>query len=301
MSVLFSKTIRAGLAATALTLAIGCGDDKVSKMPPKQEFPQSVTRDVAPKTQITPIADEPVASVPMELPKELKPVRPTPETYSQFMQEGRILMTEGNYGAAVDNFAKAAEKKPNLAAPRMQMARALLASGNHAEARVHAEAAIEIDSSLSDVWNTMGRVELAEGDREAAIASFQRAVDADEDNSYAWNNLGYVLIEVERYEEAVQALENATSGGKPTHYMWNNLGMAYEHLDMLAEARASYRQAVDGGSPKAQANLDRLEGVVSLKRSEEVLDGGVVEPEVKDEALEVDDKVEGELPAEPQS
>jgi Flp pilus assembly protein TadD len=203
-------------------------------------------------------------------------------------------MAEGSYAQAVEFFAKATEARPGQALPRLQMARALLATGESAKAREQIEAALEIDGSSSDAWNTMGRVELAEGDRDAAIASFQRAVDEDEDNSYAWNNLGYVLIEAQRYEESVTALENATTGRKPTSYMWNNLGMAYEHLDMLVEARAAYRQGADLGSTKAQANLARLEGVVSLKRKQALDAGpeGAVDNSVED-APSLDEAVEG--------
>src|SRR5690606_35029064 len=118
-------------------------------------------------------------------------------------------------------------------------------------------------------WNTLGRVELAEHDHEAAIVSFERAVLENEDNSYAWNNLGFLYIETGDHEAAAEALEQATSGAAPTSYMWNTLGMAYEPLDKIVEARAAYRQAADAGSAKAQANVERLEGVVSLVPGDE--------------------------------
>jgi Tfp pilus assembly protein PilF len=314
MSALFSKTFRAGLAsATALSLLAGCGDTKRAgeiedlSRQAVATFPPSVTREVDPRTQIAPLQDEqPDVPVPAEQLVPEPPARPVPTTYSEFMQEGRFLMGRGDHVGALANFAKAAEKKPELALPRLQMARALLGAGDHGQARGHVEAALELDASSTDAWNTMGRVELAEGDREAAIASFQRAVDEDEDNSYAWNNLGYVLIEENRFEEAARALESATSGGKPTSYMWNNLGMAYEHLDMITEARAAYRQAADSGSSKAQANLARLEGVISLVRDGEEIDAGATgtQPQTEDNgAVEDGSDADGsaELAPEPNS
>jgi tetratricopeptide (TPR) repeat protein len=72
-------------------------------------------------------------------------------------------------------------------------------------------------------------------------------------------------MEQNRFEEAATALENATSGTSPAAYMWNNLGMAYEHLDRIREARAAYRQAATAGSARGQANVQRLEGVTSLR------------------------------------
>jgi predicted Zn-dependent protease len=109
---------------------------------------------------------------------------------------------------------------------------------------------------------------MAELDFAAAATSFQRAVEEEPDNSFAWNNLGYAFIEQKNFEEAAAALEHATSGTSPTGYMWNNLGMAYEHLDRIREARAAYRQAAEAGSTKGEANLERLEGVTSLRPSE---------------------------------
>lgn len=165
----------------------------------------------------------------------------------------------------LDQLTLEAERKPSDVGLRIRLARALLDAGKMREARAHAERAVEVDEKSSAAWYVLGRIEMTERDFAAAATSFQRAVDEDPENSHAWNNLGYSLMEQTRYEEAATALENATSGSKPAAYMWNNLGMAYEHLDRIREARAAYRQAATAGSAKGQANVDRLEGVTSLR------------------------------------
>ncbi len=173
----------------------------------------------------------------------------------------------------LDRMVFEAERKPADVELRVKVARALLDAGKVGEARVHAERAIEADQKSAAAWHTLGRIEMAEHDHEAAAASFQRSVEEAPEDSHAWNNLGYVLIELKNFEEAAAALEHATSGTSPAPYMWNNLGMAYEHLDRIREARAAYRQAAEGGSTKGQANLERLEGVSSLRPAEPTGDG----------------------------
>ncbi len=253
-------------------------------------FPRSVANDNESNTSVTApdLVAEPAPLVPEPI---LEPVVPEPKTFSEFVAAGKKAHRNGDFADSILLLEQAARKKPNHATPIVHMARAYLELGQIDEARSMAEKAVEINPSSSFSWNTLGRVELAEGDSDAAIASFTRATDENEDNSYAWNNLGYVLIGQENFEEAAEALENATSGSNPTAYMWNNLGMAYEHLDMISEARAAYRQASDIGSLKAEASLERLEGVVSLVPSDEEdlidedsdSDDGPIEGEVIDE------------------
>jgi len=167
----------------------------------------------------------------------------------------------------LDQLTFDAEREPEDVRLRVKLARALFDAGKMSEARKQAERAVEVDEESAAAWHMLGRVAMAERNFDAASASFQRAVEEDPESSYAWNNLGYTLIELTRYEEAAAALENATSGSSPTPYMWNNLGMAYEHMDRIREARAAYRQAAAAGSSKGQVNLERLEGVSSLRPS----------------------------------
>ncbi len=246
--------------------ACGGSDAKPSEEDVSEKIPQSQTR-IATASHSNTIPSQPLE---IEREEESKPpaiaalVTPEPETYSQYMKRGRDLSNDGEPQQALLDYQQAAQMAPNAAMPEIQQARMYLTLGETGQAREHIAEAIEMDSTSSFAWNTMGRVEMAERDYEAAIVSFARAVDEDPDNSYAWNNLGLVYLSTEDYLEAVQALERATSGVSPKAYMWNNLGMAYEHLNDLVLARASYDQAIGAGSDRAQANYDRLIGVVSL-------------------------------------
>ena len=246
--------------------ACGGSDAKPSEEEAFEKIPQSQTRIATPSHSNT-IPMKPLAIEGEEertLPVAAIPVVPEPETYSQYMKRGRDLWKNGKLQQALLDYQHAAQLAPKAAMPEIQQARMYLALGEAGQAREHIAEAIEMDSQSSLAWNTMGRVEMAERDYEAAIVSFSRAVDEDPDNSYAWNNLGLVYLLIEDYLEAVQALEKATSGVSPKAYMWNNLGMAYEHLNDIVLARASYDQAIASGSDRAQANFDRLIGVVSL-------------------------------------
>lgn len=269
-----SMKLRAALVAGALAAtaaACGGGDEPKNKTETKKpkssyQLPSSIDDKAADMTSRAPLPAR------TELPRVAAPApvksEPQPETYAEHIAFGKRAATGGDLERAVEILEQAAAMRPKAASPRIELARAFLDAGKSGEARGHAESAVELAPESSYAWNTLGRVELMENDKEAAVTSFQRAAEESEDNSYAWNNLGLTLLELERYAEAAEALERATSGASPTAYMWNNLGMAYEHLDQLDLARAAYRQAAGAGSGKADANLERLEGVVSLKSSD---------------------------------
>lgn len=220
-----------------------------------QVMPPSVAKAGAELTSVAPITPPPARAEPEIQPKVL--ARSKDEVLDRLVFE--------------------AERKPDDVHLRVRVARAMLDAGKLGEARAHAERAVEVDAKSPGAWHMLGRVELAERDYAAAEVSFQRAVELDLENSYAWNNLGYALLEQSKFEDAAIAFEQATSGTSPTAFMWNNLGMAYEHMDRIREARAAYRQAAEAGSTKAQANVERLEGVMSLRPSDEV---GVVQVEI---------------------
>jgi Flp pilus assembly protein TadD len=246
--------LTAGLIGLAPACGSGASEDAASQSERKatSAMPSSVAASQPELTSVKPSAPaaQPSAA------SESKPVEP----------EVKPLVDKAA-DEVLDRMTFEAERKPNDVRLRVKLARALLDAGKIGEARSQAERAVEVDEQSPSAWHVLGRVEMAERDFVAAATSLQRVVEKDPDNSHAWNSLGYALIEQGKYEDAAAAMERATSGANPAAYMWNNLGMAYEHLDRIREARAAYRQAASAGSTKGQMNLQRLEGVRSLRPS----------------------------------
>lgn len=278
----WNGSLRAALAAgCALALMGGCGDgESGSRADDKVPLP-SVAREpaelasvapapkpvVAAVTPVAPVDRKDAPIVERDEPEETKPVIGPALDFEGHMAEGKKRYNAGEFRDALRHFEQAAIIKPRDGGARVQLSRALLVLGDKREARRYVEQALELAPSSSAAWSTLGRIELAEQDLEAAVASFRRATEENDEDAFAWNNLGYTLMALGRYDEAIDALEHATAGEKPTEYMWNNLGMAYEHVDRIREARAAYRQAASFGSKKGEANMIRLDGVRSLKRS----------------------------------
>jgi Flp pilus assembly protein TadD len=236
--------LTAGLIGLSPACGSGAREDATSQGKRVASMPPSVAATTPELTSVKPVATPAPA--------------PTPEAEVQ-------PVVDKSKDELLDQLTFDAERKPGDVRLRIRLARALLDAGKVREARTAAERAVEVDEKSPGAWHVLGRVEMAERDFAAASTSFQRAVQEDPENSHAWNNLGYTLMEQSKFEEAAAALENATSGTSPAPYMWNNLGMAYEHLDRIREARAAYRQAASAGSARGQANLERLEGVTSLR------------------------------------
>jgi Flp pilus assembly protein TadD len=242
--------LTAGLIGLAPACGSGASEDAASQSESTaaSAMPSSVAASQPELTSVKPTAAQPSsAPEPKSIQPEVKP------------------MVDKSADEVLDRMTFEAERKPNDVRLRVKLARALLEAGKMSEARSQAERAVEVDEQSPSAWHVLGRVEMAERDFAAAATSLQRVVDKEPENSHAWNSLGYALIEQGKYEEAAAAMERATSGANPAAYMWNNLGMAYEHLDRIREARAAYRQAASAGSTKGQMNLQRLEGVRSLR------------------------------------
>ncbi len=298
----FPRILRAIVVCSTLAMtACSSGENKVVEQ--QLAFPPSQTKDtVVNHTAVLPSNVVPEMAKLKDEPDGMPAVEVVPESnpqhFSEFMERGRMRLGRGEMAGALADFEEAVGKRPQSANANIQLARTLLSMGEAGRAREYAEVAIELDAGSSLAWNTLGRVELAERDNAAAIVSFERAVEENADNSYAWNNLGFVYMETGDYEAAAHALEQATSGANPTSYMWNNLGMAYEHLDQITSARASYRQAVEAGSNKAQANVERLEGVISLLPGSEVTGDQDTDMVVPEAGEELGGAVEGQLGSE---
>jgi Flp pilus assembly protein TadD len=283
--------LTAGLIGVASACGSGARQDESShEKTAAQVMPASAAKGGSELTSV-----QPAAAVEPGPAAEVKPVEPEAEP-APVKGQDEIL----------DRMVFDAERKPTDVKLRVKLARALFDAGKIGEARTHAERAVEVDEQSAGAWNMLGRIEMAERDFAAAAASFQRAVEEEPESSHAWNNLGYALIEQSKFEEAAAALEHATSGATPTAYMWNNLGMAYEHVDRIREARAAYRQAAEAGSEKGKANLERLEGVTSLRPAMD----GVLEPsgvdktdveKIEVEKTEVDGSSAGGAPQGPQA
>ncbi len=255
------RTLRAATAGVLCLTAAACS----SKSEPKQQ-PAHAERTLPsivndkPMTSVVPAA-KPATDVAAPAPD---PQPAPPRTFREMVKDGKAMSARGDHAGAIELLGQAVADEPGSATARIELARAHLAAGDSSSARASAEKAVALAPESSQAWNTLGRVELGQGDRDAAITSFARAADENENNTYAWNNLGLVYLLETRWEEAADALEHATGGDHPTAYMWNNLAIAYEHLDKLGEARAAYRQASELGSDKADASLERLEGVITI-------------------------------------
>lgn len=198
-------------------------------------------------------------------------------TFSELYWQGLTQLQAGHADSAVSVFEQALQMKPGHSKAQINLARSYLKAKEFEKAQKVIEEVLASDSTNADAHLVYGRVLQNTGKKEEAIEAYETSVDLREDNPYAYNNLGLIYLIDRDYESALTNLEKAVEQKEDIAFFHNNLGMAYEGLNEFQKARGSFRTAIeiDANHTKAQANLDRVERLLGVKKGTTV---GTPEP-----------------------
>lgn len=224
----------------------------------------------------------------------LRPPPLPPADPEMLLQEGSILLRDGQAAAAVPVLEQAVLRRPDHAPGLSRMAAALRAVGRFGEARVRYEQALELQPqshitavnlalcridegdldgaeaglnrvlaaqpAMAHAHDALGLVRQAREDFTGAIAAHRAAVAADPRLLSGWVNLGAALRATHRFAEAVAALEQARAIDPDRVEVWAGLGYARFRLHDVMGAEAALARALDlvPDYPPALIDLARI-------------------------------------------
>jgi protein O-mannosyl-transferase len=129
---------------------------------------------------------------------------------------GVALAAKGDLAAAIVQYQKALEIKPDYSEALNNLGVALVAKGDVEAAIVQYQKALEIKPDYVEVRYNLGSALAGQGEYEAAITQYRKALEIKPDYAEALNNLGAALASKGEYAAAITQYRNAL-GIKPDY------------------------------------------------------------------------------------
>ncbi len=154
------------------------------------------------------------------------------------------LFTEGDLGAAKEQYRRALAIQPSYQQARYGLARILQNEGDAAAAGDLFMRVLQAEPDHVAALYGMAEIFQSEGDLQNAVSYYGRVIDLEPTHANALNNLGNAMVEARRPLDAIPFYLR-TLALQPNHAdARNNVGNLYRDLGRLSDAVAQYRLAV---------------------------------------------------------
>jgi protein O-mannosyl-transferase len=187
---------------------------------------------------------------------------------------GLIYEKQGRLDAAIAQYSRALEAKPDSEDAHTNLGNALLLAGRRDEALPHLREAVRLAPDSGEAWNNLGGGWSELGNIDEAIACYRKAAQLSSDDERMHLNLGHALAARGDLDEAIRELAAADGGVEPpyrgplgaAHF---NLGNALFQKGRLAEAEQQYRRALQWNPEDADARINLGYVLVRTGRGEQ--------------------------------
>jgi len=181
----------------------------------------------------------------------------TPDFMDSLITMGNLQIRSGQFLTAVEYFAKALQKDPNLAVARANLAVALRELGEIQAAEDQVRTALLINPEYPQAFNVLGTLLIKQGHMDKAIQAFKDALKRIPGFLEARINLAAALFKNMQFEQAITAYQEVIllkDDFAPAH---TGLGICYLTTGKISKAVESFRKAVsiDGGYGEAHYNI----------------------------------------------
>ncbi|MDA8244435.1 MAG: tetratricopeptide repeat protein [Elusimicrobia bacterium] len=160
------------------------------------------------------------------------------------LRRGYALMGEQDYGAAADEFFKAAQKDPSSPWPRLLYGSALYWLGEPDKALDEFEAALKLDPNNSMALQLRGIVRARAGRYEDALSDFLAAEKLSPERPDVKMNAGSVYQALGRHDKALDYFRAAVSADPDNPLYRYQLGLFYSRSGRNREAAGQLEKAV---------------------------------------------------------
>lgn len=175
------------------------------------------------------------------------------------LEQGRSLIAERNYAAAIEPLREAVEDDPEDAEALRLLGDALLQTDNMAEAETVLNQAAAIDPETLGLNFDMGMLYTKKGRLMQAIPYFEKELELTPGSESILHNLSQLYIQTEQYDKAVESLEEEIALNPDNLEHYGSLADAYKHLGDTAKEREVYqRMGAQDPSGMAFYNLGNI-------------------------------------------
>lgn len=178
----------------------------------------------------------------------------------EHLNRGTEFYQQGNYAAAVTNYAEAVRLAPEDETAYFNYGSALAKLGRIAEAKAAYAEALKLLPDYAEVHNNLGNLLAGEGRLVDASEHLAAAVKDAPESASARNNYGIVLVRLGKPVEAIAQFQEAVRLMPDYVEAHCNLGNTYYAQGRLTEAEAKFEEAlrIKAGFEPAKAGLARV-------------------------------------------
>lgn len=175
----------------------------------------------------------------------------------------------GDYEAALIDFERAAELRPDSAEILFEWGESLRVTGRQAEAAETFDRVLALDPAYAKAWASRASGKHARGDTEGALADFGRALEIDERYLWALIHRAEVYRDLDRLDESFADLDRAVEIAPDSAWIASERGDAYRVVGRFEEAVEELGRACELAPDRVSAHAGRGHALACLGRVEE--------------------------------
>ena len=112
----------------------------------------------------------------------------------ELLNQGVVLLEEGQYDRAIAYFNKAIEINPKYADAYNNRGNAYAKKGQYDKAIADYNKAIEINPRFAAAYNNRGNAYMGNGQYDKAISDYNKAIEINPRDAFAYDNRGFVYM-----------------------------------------------------------------------------------------------------------
>jgi tetratricopeptide (TPR) repeat protein len=178
-----------------------------------------------------------------------------PNYAEAYLGIGMALNASGRIGEAISNYQMALQIKPNLPDPHINIGNLLADRGQIDEAIGHYQQALEIKPESAEAANNLGTLLAGRGRMDEAIARYRQALKANPNYADAYNNLGAALVGRKQIDEAIDCFRQSVRINPDNAFNHFNLGIVLARNGNRDEALEEYWKALGIAASRSDENL----------------------------------------------
>ncbi|MEG4862378.1 MULTISPECIES: FkbM family methyltransferase [unclassified Microcoleus] len=177
------------------------------------------------------------------------------KTAVDYLDEGALLLGEGNLEGAIAAYHRAIEQNPDHSWSHHNLGEALAKLGQFEKAIAAYRRAIELNPDFSWSYHHLGDALDRQQQWEEAVVAFRRAIELNAEHFGTYCGLGHSLAKLGQLDEAIAAYRRASELEPDADWIQYRLGEVLQQRTQLdlEGAIASYRRAIELNPDDLQA------------------------------------------------
>ena len=178
-----------------------------------------------------------------------------PQNHKAMNALGKVLVIMREPDAAIEQFEKAIDVRPDFSEAIVNLAQTHYRLGNYPEARTYYERIVEYEPKNADGHFGLANVYRKQEKYKDAIREYNDALEINSRDAQAYVNLGLCHYKVDNFHDAIYNFQMALELGGDNPKAFMNLALSLEKTERYAEACEYWERYLDTEPKDAYLDL----------------------------------------------